>query len=267
MYTLVTDAQEAILLQLNGGCVELAPGNCKRTNVFPLLPSFKCPTPTEGFKLLAQLLRAPIGYHGCESPALTECYLPPHTFKFEDHLGSGGSSQVFSAKARDGRNIVAVKVMARQHKGGYSREVSALQKLQNLAGIPKLVHYEPVGKPIEWFLSQTRELEPSWVYRIGASLVAILQSAHLRGYVHRDVRPPNIVVCEDESVLLVDWGEADPSYKIRRGMRIGKSSFMSTTILRPQLDVTYCAHDDMEEASSLTAKRLFSPLPDPFKVA
>ncbi|KAL6072018.1 hypothetical protein QOT17_005911 [Balamuthia mandrillaris] len=91
-----------------------------------------------------------------------------------------------SAKARDGRNIVAVEVMARQHKG-YSREVSALHKLHNLAGIPKLVQHgktlshsvivtEPVGKPIEWFLSQTRELEPSWVYRIGASLVAILQS-------------------------------------------------------------------------------------------
>lgn len=64
------------------------------------------------------------------------------------------------------------------------------------------------GKSLREVLDKQRRLKAPLTIHIGLSVAAALQEAHKAGFVHRDVKPGNILMTQEASCLLADFGIA-----------------------------------------------------------
>ncbi|MFR9776337.1 protein kinase domain-containing protein [Micromonospora sp. MS34] len=64
------------------------------------------------------------------------------------------------------------------------------------------------GEPLSRRIEAAGHLEVAETMSIVAQVAQALQAAHTRGIVHRDVKPSNLLVQDDGSVVLVDFGVA-----------------------------------------------------------
>lgn len=64
------------------------------------------------------------------------------------------------------------------------------------------------GKSLRQLLDTQKRLSPELTCHIGSAVAAALDHAHDRGFVHRDVKPGNIMITPDGRVLLTDFGIA-----------------------------------------------------------
>ncbi len=64
------------------------------------------------------------------------------------------------------------------------------------------------GKSLRQLLDVQTRLSPDLTIHIGICVAAALDAAHRHGFVHRDVKPGNILVTPDGRVLLTDFGIA-----------------------------------------------------------
>jgi serine/threonine-protein kinase len=64
------------------------------------------------------------------------------------------------------------------------------------------------GEPLSRRIEQAGQLEVAETMSIVAQVAQALHAAHARGIVHRDVKPSNLLVQEDGTVVLVDFGVA-----------------------------------------------------------
>ncbi|MGI9644290.1 MAG: serine/threonine-protein kinase, partial [Ilumatobacteraceae bacterium] len=64
------------------------------------------------------------------------------------------------------------------------------------------------GKSLRQLLDTQKRLSPELTCHIGSSVAIALDHAHEAGFVHRDVKPANIMITPDGRVLLTDFGIA-----------------------------------------------------------
>ncbi|WP_240942221.1 serine/threonine-protein kinase [Planosporangium thailandense] len=166
-------------------------------------------------------------------------------------IGHGGMGTVWRATDSLLRRDVAVKeVLLPQGMAASDRDAMYQRTLREARAAAALSHpavvqvYDVVtdgGRPwIVMELLQARSLAeiivedgplaPRAVAKIGIALLGALEMAHAAGVLHRDVKPANVLICNDGRCVLTDFGVArmpSDSQLTTPGMVLGSPHFIS----------------------------------------
>jgi serine/threonine protein kinase/Tfp pilus assembly protein PilF len=124
-------------------------------------------------------------------------------------LGAGGMGEVW--KARDTRlgRVVAIKKVKEQHSERFKQEARTIAALNHPyicqihdIGPDYLVLEYVEGKPLSSPLPEKEAV------RLAIQIASALEAAHKKGIIHRDLKPGNIMVTDEGSVKLLDFGLA-----------------------------------------------------------
>lgn len=166
-------------------------------------------------------------------------------YSLEEIIGRGGMADVYRATDQLLLRSVAVKIVREIAEPGVrERFVDEARTLASLnhaglitlldAGIlhdrPYLVMELVTGQTLSACIAQG-PVDPERVRAIGRQLASALAYAHAQGVVHRDVKPSNVLLCDDERVLLADFGIArlvgSAQHHTRTGGTVGSPAYLS----------------------------------------
>jgi serine/threonine-protein kinase len=173
-------------------------------------------------------------------------------YRLIELLGRGGMGEVWRAHDTAANDrVVAIKLLPPHLAGDstfvqrFRREADAAAQLNNPHIIPIHNYGEIDGRLyVDMRLIEGRDLhevladgpmEPGRAVRIIEQVAKALQAAHRIGLVHRDVKPSNILVDEDDFAYLIDFGiarAADQTRMTGTGNIIGSWHYMSPERLR-----------------------------------
>ncbi len=161
-------------------------------------------------------------------------------------LGRGGMGVVYKARQLKVNRLVALKmILSGSHAGSvelarFHTEAEAIARLQH----PNIVQVHDVGEhegrpffslefcaggSLERKLSGT-PLPPTEAARVVEVLARAMEAAHQRGVLHRDLKPANVLLLEDGTPKITDFGLArkiDEAGQTASGAILGTPSYMS----------------------------------------
>ncbi|MFC4064903.1 serine/threonine-protein kinase [Actinoplanes subglobosus] len=157
----------------------------------------------------------------------------PHTgellggrYRLDDRIAAGGMGEVWQATDTVLGRAVAVKTLLadRATDPGFQRrfrhEAQALAALRHPGVVAVydfgntavedayLVMARVEGQPLNRMLADRGRLSPAETMSVVAQAAQALEAAHEAGIVHRDVKPGNLLIEPDGTVVLVDFGVA-----------------------------------------------------------
>jgi Tol biopolymer transport system component/predicted Ser/Thr protein kinase len=146
-----------------------------------------------------------------------------------ERIGSGGYGTVFRARDKTKNRIVAVKILRSEladdpdYVRRFRREASIAGLLDSRhivrvfeAGHARLgsqdVHFQVMeyveGPTLQQLVKERTQLAVPEALEIAVGVARALEEAHDKGVVHRDIKPKNIFIAEDETVKVGDFGIA-----------------------------------------------------------
>ncbi|HHO50879.1 MAG TPA: serine/threonine protein kinase [Deltaproteobacteria bacterium] len=180
----------------------------------------------------------------CEPTAPPE-FLGQERYRVLEAIGHGGVGTVYRAHDRCLEVNIALKVLQPRLVGSrvetrFLREGRAMQRMRH----PNVVRVEEVGRDgvYTWLamelmdrgtahaLTRNRNGLPiSWCLHIADCILAGLQAVHAAGWVHRDVKPGNILLMQSGVVKLGDFGivRDEDSDLTSPGVTLGTSTYMA----------------------------------------
>ena len=168
-------------------------------------------------------------------------------YRVVERVGTGGMGVVYRAHDTQLGRDVALKFLV-SPSGVSSSQADALRReARTLAAVnhPNILTIHEIGDAdgipflvLEWVsggsLSDTRLPRPMSIHEFASVILPIadaLAAAHRHGIVHRDVKPANVLVCEDGRIKLADFGIAkfhDPDADATRtGTVAGTVAYLS----------------------------------------
>jgi len=166
-------------------------------------------------------------------------------YALDELLGRGGMADVYRATDQLLLRPVAVKLLREvsdpEQRDRFIAEARTLASLNHPglitlldAGIlvdrPYLVMELATGPTLAARIAEG-PVDPEEVTAIGAQLASALGYAHAQGVVHRDVKPSNVLICDDGRVLLADFGIArlvdEAQERTKSGEAIGSPPYLA----------------------------------------
>lgn len=139
------------------------------------------------------------------------------------HIRNGRLNAVkeayFAGCGRAGTSVIGSGEVLRQAKDALLREVSAISRLNN----PGVVRFEDVfeangtlcfamdfveGEPLAALLGRRRGVSPETFGGLAEGLLDAVEALHAADVLHGDIKPANIIVRQDRSLVLIDFGTA-----------------------------------------------------------
>jgi len=155
--------------------------------------------------------------------AMKPTRLGPYTI--EGRLGRGGMGAVYEAVDTTTGEAVAIKVLAAHlsDEAGIRRrflaEIDSLKSLKNPGIVQLLAFGEQDGQPyfamelvrgssLEQVIRSGRRFDWKECVDLAIAVTRALKTAHDHGIIHRDIKPANLLIAEDGTVKLADFGIA-----------------------------------------------------------
>jgi len=171
-------------------------------------------------------------------------------YEILDELGRGAMGVVYRARDTQIGRVVALKVILtanaspqdiERYKQRFRREAQAAGRLshpgivtihdiaEDEAGQPYLVMEYIEGRPLNLLLGPTAQVPLDRLLDIGIQVAEALDYAHKSGIVHRDIKPPNILVTSEGRAKIADFGIArmEGTELTQEGTSVGTPSYMS----------------------------------------
>lgn len=171
-------------------------------------------------------------------------------YEIGERLGVGGMSEVYAATDQRLGRQVAVKFLrsevddptARARIESEARAAAALShpNIVNVYdagdhdGRPYVVMELADSRSLGDLIREEGPLPPDRVRQIGGQVLSALAAAHAEGFVHRDVKPANILVRDDGSVKLADFGIAKSFADAAAGLTSAGLVMGTPTYLSPE---------------------------------
>jgi serine/threonine-protein kinase len=178
-------------------------------------------------------------------------------YRIRKFLGEGGMGVVYLADRPDLGNQVAIKIlrdawMSPARRERFANEQRTLAQL-NHPSIARLYDADTLPDGTPWFAMEyvegvsftefcrTRRLEIRGKLQLFRSICQAVQFAHSHAIIHRDLKPSNILVREDGSIRLLDFGIArhlESGYlsadSTRTGLRMMTPAYAAPEVVRGQ---------------------------------
>ncbi|MEU5083920.1 MULTISPECIES: serine/threonine-protein kinase [Streptomyces] len=155
-------------------------------------------------------------------------------YELAELLGRGGMGEVWAAYDQRLDRSVAVKLLTPPTVSGvprqldpqdpavirFTREARLMAKLEHPyvpvihdAGTHRasrlyLVMQRVYGHTLDRLVLQRGRFPVEWAAAVGAQVCSVLEQAHGRGFVHRDLTPRNVMLTADGTVRVLDFGIA-----------------------------------------------------------
>ena len=139
-------------------------------------------------------------------------------YEILEHIATGGMASVFKTWDHRVERTVAMKVLRSLDKNDlraverFRREARAAAALTHPNAVTIYDFVEEVGQyflvmeyihgpTLKQLIAQRRQLQAREVLEIAAQVCAVLQVAHARGFIHRDIKPQNIMLARTTAAV------------------------------------------------------------------
>ena len=148
-------------------------------------------------------------------------------YEIISEAGTGGMATVYKAKDRVLNRNVAVKVLKDEYTTDqdfikrFNSEAQSAAALThpNIVSIYDVGHEEEnnlyyivmeliKGKTLKEIINKDGSISWKWAVNIAIQIASALEEAHKHGIIHRDIKPHNIIITEDGTAKVTDFGIA-----------------------------------------------------------
>ncbi|HLM51861.1 MAG TPA: serine/threonine-protein kinase [Solirubrobacteraceae bacterium] len=172
-------------------------------------------------------------------------------WRLEELIGEGGMGRVYRAVDSNGQ-VAAMKIVKAElasdkvFRKRFDREAKVAQRVDHphvvpvietgeLDGIPYLVQVFITGGSLEDRIKREHKLPLDETVRICTAVASGLDALHGEGLIHRDVKPANILLDDQGTPYIADFGLAkdrDASILTKAGQALGSMDYMSPEQIR-----------------------------------
>jgi serine/threonine protein kinase len=178
-------------------------------------------------------------------------------YQIERLIGRGGMASVYYGIDLQLQRPAAIKVIDERYSGNdlytarFIHEARAMAAWRH-ANIPQIyqagvengiyyyameyIHGIDLEEDLRRFTRKGEGLPYVDILRIGEAVAAALDYAHQKGAIHRDVKPSNILISEDNRILLTDFGLVLEVDKGTRGEVFGSPLYIAPEQARNSAD-------------------------------